>query len=433
MTDITLESLAYGGDAVGHLADGRTAFVRGGCPGDTVTIRVLEDRGRFVRAEIDRIVEQSPDRVTPPCPYFSVCGGCSWQHVSYPRQLESKRRAVVEALSRIGKVPEAEALVRSALPSPSEYGYRNKIELVAESTASGLRLGYHRAGSEEMVPVDSCLLLPQKMQKAPKSLTGALRYLSGTQDLGLRRVSLRVAANTRDVEVALWSDPGAFPRKAAATTLSRALPSTSLVRVLAKGAEKERKVVGVEVLSGSGFWRERLLGRNMAVSAPTFFQVNTRVAESLITTALDALKADGSDRVVDLFAGAGTFTLPLAEMAGDVVAVESASTAVRDLRRNLDNAGVWAEVVGGDAARVVQPVPAGVTRAWCDEDAGRGLGIRRATGHGHPPAPAFIPPVKVDRSASLVARGNSSPNVLPRLKTERTQMCPPWTRRAIRS
>ena len=109
--------------------------------------------------------------------------------------------------------------------------------------------------------------------------------------------------------------------------------------------------MGVEVLSGSGFWRERLLGRNMAVSAPTFFQVNTRVAESLITTALDALKADGSDRVVDLFAGAGTFTLPLAEMAGDVVAVESASTAVRDLRRNLDNAGVWAEVVGGDAAR----------------------------------------------------------------------------------
>ena len=89
----------------------------------------------------------------------------------------------------------------------------------------------------------------------------------------------------------------------------------------------------------------------MIVSAPSFFQVNTSAAESLITLALDALEADGSDRIVDLYAGAGTFTLPLAEVAGDVVAVEAASSAVRDLRRNLEENQTWAEVVGGDALR----------------------------------------------------------------------------------
>ncbi len=121
--------------------------------------------------------------------------------------------------------------------------------------------------------------------------------------------------------------------------------------MLVKGPAKERKIAGVEVLSGKGAWRERLLGTTMTVSAPSFFQVNTRAAESLVSLALESLAADGSDRVLDLFAGAGTFTLPLAEKAGEVIAVESASSAVRDLRRNLEDEGLWADVIGGDAGR----------------------------------------------------------------------------------
>jgi 23S rRNA (uracil1939-C5)-methyltransferase len=351
VTELSIESLAYGGDAIAHLADGRAAFVRGACPGDRVEADIVEDHGRFVRAEVREILEPSPDRVEPPCPYFGVCGGCSWQHVSSSAQLAAKRQAVVDALTRIGHIADAEKLVAPAVASPREYGYRNKIELVARMDAAGLRLGFHKAGTDELVPVESCLLLPPKFQKAPKALSGALRYLSGGQDLGFKRVGLRVAANTRDVEIALWTEPGSFPRKAAATTLGRALKTSSIVRVLAKGPDKERKVTGVEVLAGSGFWRERLGGRAMTVSAPSFFQVNTAAAELLVTVALEALNANGTDRVVDLYAGAGTFTLPLAEVAGDVIAVEAASSAVRDLRRNLEDSQLWAEVVGGDALR----------------------------------------------------------------------------------
>lgn len=239
----------------------------------------------------------------------------------------------------------------AAVASPRDYGYRNKIELVARMTPSGLALGYHKAGSDEVVTVDSCLLLAPKFAKAPKALSGALRYLSGSSDLGIRRVGLRVASFTRDVEIALWTQPGGFPRRPAATTLGQAVKASSIVRVLTKGPDKERKISGVEVLSGKGFWRERLLGRAMTVSAPSFFQVNTGAAENLVTLALDAIAADGTDTVVDLYAGAGTFTLPLAEVAGSVVAVEAAGSAVRDLRRNLEDGQLWAEVVGGDAAR----------------------------------------------------------------------------------
>lgn len=372
MVDLNIESLAYGGDAIARLDDGRTAFVSGGCPGDTVRAEIVDDEGRFVRARVVDVLVASPDRVQPPCPYFGVCGGCSWQHIAYPAQLAAKRRAVVDALTRIGRIDAADALVAETVPSPREYGYRNKIELVADTSTGRLRLGYHRASSDEIVEVESCLLLPKKLVSAPKALGGALRYLSGGQDLGVSRVAIRAATNTRDIEVALWGEPGGFPRQAVARTLGQAIRTTSLVRVLQKGPAKERKVTGVEVLSGEGMWRERLHGITMLVSAPSFFQVNTKLAETLVDLVLAGLAPDGSDRVVDLYAGAGTFSLPLAEIAGEVVAVEAAGSAVRDLRRNVENAQVWVDVIGGDAARelrdlghadlvVVDPPRAGVT------------------------------------------------------------------------
>lgn len=352
MPKAQIESLAYGGDGVAHLDDGRAAFVAESCPGDVVLLEVTEDHGRFVRARIASVIEPSPDRVDAPCPYFGVCGGCTWQHVSAQAQSTAKRRAVVDALTRIGGIPDADERVRPLVESPDTYGYRNKIELVAgRDTAGRLELGFHKARSDEIVPVESCLLLPRAHAKAPKALAGALRYLSGSQDLGLRRVGLRVAHNTRDAEVALWTSPGPFPRKPAATTLGQALKTSSIVRVLAKGTDKERKVAGVEVLSGNGFWRERLLGNRMTISAPSFFQVNTAAAENLITLVMEAIAAEETDRVIDLYAGAGTFTLPLAEATADVIAVEAASSAVRDLRRNLEDAQVWVDVIGGDAAR----------------------------------------------------------------------------------
>jgi 23S rRNA (uracil1939-C5)-methyltransferase len=353
LLELTIERLAYGGDAIGHLEDGRAAFVQGGCPGDRVRLELVEERNRFVRARITDILLPSPDRVAAPCQYFGVCGGCTWQHISYSAQLSAKRRSVVDALVRIGGFLDAESLVRPAVPCAAEYGYRNKIELVADPASARPRLGYHRAGSDEVVQVEQCLLLPRKSRNAPKALGGALRYLAGENDLGLTRVGIRCAANTKDLEIALWTSPGPFQRGAAAKMLSQALPATSVVRVLTRGPQKRRAIAGVEVLGGKGYWRERLSGIPYSISAPSFFQVNTKMAEQLVDITMSMLDPDGSDRILDLYSGAGTFTLPLSERAGEVVAVESAGSAVRDLRRNLEHNSLWAEVVGGDAEREV--------------------------------------------------------------------------------
>lgn len=346
---VSVESLAHGGDAVARLEDGRVAFVRGGCPGDVLEIEIVTDHGSRIDARIASVLEPSPDRVEPPCLYFGRCGGCQWQHVAEHAQQDAKTRIVADSLERIGKI---EAEVDQIVAASLGYGYRNKVEFVAEETDKGLQLGLHRRGDTSLLPVLSCLLLPRQLRNAPHALAGALRYLAGRHSpLGIHRVGIRVAEHTTDIEVTLWTSPGHFPRQMAAKALADAVGATGVVRVLVKGPPNQRNVTGVEVLKGRGNWREVLAGNRMAVSAPSFFQVNTRAAEALVDHVISALAPGENDRVLDLYSGAGTFTLPLAARAGEVVAVEGSRHALADLRRNLESARVYADVVGGDVSR----------------------------------------------------------------------------------
>lgn len=349
---LTIDGLAHGGSAVARAADGRVVFVREACPGDVVDVQVTADRGSYLEGTIARIETPSDDRRTPPCPYFGVCGGCQWQHIAYNVQTEAKRQQVIDALSRIGKIPDAP--VEETLTGRKPYGYRNRLEFRVGADPQGRPvLGLTEAGSDRIVPIEACLLLPDRVKRAPKALGGALRYLSGRAELDIDRVALRVASHTRDIEVDLWGPPGPFPRQAVARTLADAVKPTCVTRVLVKDDPKHRADLKVEVLSGAGHWKERLAGHTFRVSAPSFFQVNTEAAETLVATVLSRLEPDGTDRVLDLYAGVGTFTLPLAELAGEVVAIEGAGSSVRDLNANIESAGVWADVMPGNAARAL--------------------------------------------------------------------------------
>lgn len=349
--ELIIERLAYEGGGIAHLDNGKTVFVEGSCPGDRVLVRIFNEKEHFAHGEIVSIVNPSPDRVIPPCPYYALCGGCPWQHINYTAQLEWKRRAVYDALTRIGRLGNAEELVSPTIPSKHQWGYRNKVEFEMGHSENRLILGLHGRGSSEVIPIETCLLLPKRFQSIPKALGGAVRYAMGDSDLGIERVGARISSRTKDVEIALWTKPGSFPRSSFARVIGSAVKSTSIVRVLLKGSQKERKIGGVEVLSGNGFWRERIGEETMKLSAPSFFQVNTEGAEKLVALVLEGLAIDELDHALDLYAGAGTFTLPLARRASEVDAVESAGSSVRDLRRNLEESGLFGEVIGGDVAR----------------------------------------------------------------------------------
>ena len=348
---LAVKSLAYGGDGVARADDGRAVFVRGGCPGDTVQAEIVADKGRFLRASVSEVVDASSERVKPPCPYFGECGGCQWQHVSYAAQASAKRQSVADALARIGHVSDYR--LDDVVMGPQPYGYRNKAEFTVSSNGGAPSLGYLTPGGHDLVPISQCLLLPQSHRKAPGALAGVLRYLDSDTMAPVSRVSLRVAHGRTDVEVDLWGPPGGFPRQMAAKAFTSAVGASTVTRALLKRGAAERKVTRVEVLSGRGAWRERLGRYEYSVSAPSFFQVNTAAAERLVGLVLEDLQPTRKDRILDLYAGVGTFTLPLASEAGETVAVEAEGSAIRDLRKNLERARLRAVVVPGDAARAL--------------------------------------------------------------------------------
>ena len=351
---LNIESMTYGPDGLAHAENGKAVFVQGGVAGDTVEAEVVQDGKSFMRARVTEVLEPSADRIQPPCPFVGICGGCSWGTLSRTAQLAAKEENLRSSLKRIGKFSdgEVEKLVKPIHRDKNDWGYRNKVELAPAHINGRTRLGMHGTDPSKIVTVDACPLFDKQFPKAIKSLVGALNYLSGSKDMGLERVGLRASRRTKALEVALWTPTGGFPRAQVARVLTDALNPTSIVRVMSKGEKAARKVSKVEVLAGEGSWTETIADGEMRLSAPSFFQVNTRAAEILVDLVMKALDPQPEELAVDLYCGAGTFTLPLARRADYVAAVEAYGPAVRDLRRNLEiNKLDNVDVIGGDAVR----------------------------------------------------------------------------------
>ncbi len=259
----------------------------------------------------------------------------------------------MDSLVRIGHIPQdrAEELVLPCAAPGDSWGYRNKVELAFARQGKRTIVGMH-ALDGSVIKVPTCPLLQKGSEKLVKAVSGSVTYLANFHGLTFDRIGIRTSARTHATEVALWTSPSAFPRAAAAKVITEGAKVTSLVRVMSKGPQKARKIAGVECLAGDGFWSERLVHNTMRISAPSFFQVNTKGAETLVHTVLDWLEPDEDDEAMDLYCGAGTFTLPLAERTSFVSAVESYGPAVRDLSRNLKDARLEnVDAIGGDAGR----------------------------------------------------------------------------------
>lgn len=230
---IALERMSYGPAAVGRRADGKTVFVEGAAPGDVVEAEIVEEKPSFARARVASILEASPMRADAGRGCLALCGGCPWAHLSYEAQLEAKRANVADALVRTAHLDAArvEGLVASCAPSKRTWGYRNKLELGACTGENGrFMLGFYREGTHDLETPDSCPLAHKNIARAPKALRGALRFAQGAQDLGIFRVGVRGSVRTNDVEVALWTPPGPFPRTHVAGMVKSALKATSVVR-----------------------------------------------------------------------------------------------------------------------------------------------------------------------------------------------------------
>ena len=306
--DIRPLSLVYGGDAFGRLPDGRAVFVPFALPGELVRVRLVEQKRGHARAELLEVLEPSPDRITPRCSHYTVCGGCHYQHLSYPAQLAAKTAILAEQLRRLGGLVEIP--IQPAVPSPQPWNYRNHIQF--HLTAEG-RLGFQRAGSERVVPIQECHL--------PEPLINQVWPQIELEPLpGVERLSLRAGADDELLLVFESSDPEPFEFSV------EELPVSAVH--LGPG--------GTLVLAGSDSLVIEVLGRPFQVSAGSFFQVNTPQAEAMLRHVLELVGAGPFQTLLDVYCGVGLFSAFLAPRASRLVGIELSPSACADFAANLD-------------------------------------------------------------------------------------------------
>jgi 23S rRNA (uracil1939-C5)-methyltransferase len=313
---VELTDVAFGGEAIGHLPDGRVVFVPRGLPGESATVRVEQERRDFARGELTVLERAAPGRVEAPCPHYAQgCGGCSWQHAEYALQLRLKEDIVADQLRRIGRFPDARELVRPAIGMLEPWHYRNQARFTVGRRFGELCFTYR--SSHRLLRIDHCWIVHPKIDAILEIAQGRL------SDLGRRihQVSIRVGANTGDVLV------------------SPALPEVP------------------ELESGQPYLEEELLGRRFRLQPPSFFQVNTlreqrsvpsairdtrlplppeglSMADVLALLVFDRLEPEPHHVVIDAYSGVGSFALLVAPLVRQVVGIEEARSAVRDALHN---------------------------------------------------------------------------------------------------
>ncbi|MBW3658752.1 MAG: class I SAM-dependent RNA methyltransferase [Actinobacteria bacterium] len=326
-TDVRVEGFTHGGEGVARI-EGKAVFIPGTIPGETVRVRVTDDRRNWARAEVVDVLEASPHRVVPPCPYVPACGGCDLQHVAPDHQRELKTRVVREQLERLGRL-EAPP-VEPTRPVGPDLGYRNSARLHA---AEDGRLGFHREGSHDVVPIDRCLILAS----APQALRDEVGDATGAAE-----VSVRAHPATGTAAAVLTPGPGPLATPDGPFDLLLRQPDGSTI-----------------AMRGDGVLTEEVAGHRFSFPADGFFQVNSAGAGAIVATVLEVAGDLAGALVWDLYAGVGLLSLPLAATGGDVTAVEGHAGSCDWARRNAEAAGLPLRVVHEPVEAFTRRVRAG--------------------------------------------------------------------------
>jgi 23S rRNA (uracil1939-C5)-methyltransferase len=351
--DVTIEKLIYGGEGLAH-HEGATVFVPFVLPGEGVAVAAVEQKKKFVRGRVEQILQASPERIAARCPHFAICGGCDYQHIPYAAQLRYKSEILRETLRRLGRLEWGGEIVTHASSTP--WGYRNraqwKVRPFEVASAEGedgrgagsdrLGIGYFRANSTALCAVEDCSIISRLLLKALLALREALA--TGALPRGLREIEAFVDAS--DSKLLLTATFAGFPSRAAeyAQTFRRVLPE--IASLLFHDPSHDRME-----LFGPGFLDYEAGGIAYRVGHFSFFQVNRFLVDELVREVVE--REEGGRLALDLFAGVGLFSVPLASRFERVIAVESNPAATRDLETNVRGRGAI-EVRTAEVERFVE-------------------------------------------------------------------------------
>ena len=334
-----IDGYASGGEGVAR-AEGMAVFVKGALRGERADVFIEHIGHSAAWGRVERLIEPSPARVEPDCPYYGTCGGCQFRHMAYGEELEAKRQRVEDALRRIGGAELPVSVIHGA---KNTLRYRNKVQFPVSAGA----IGYYRGGTHRVVDIADCLLQPEQdtlCRAAVKGWMEGFRVPAYDEKTGkglIRHLFLRTNS-AGEILCCLAVNGKRLPHETElADALRAAVPALAGV-VLSVNTKRTNVILGQEfrTLWGRDRLEESLCGHTFRLSVPSFFQVNRDQAEVLYRRALDFAALTGTETVVELYCGIGTISLTLAEKAKRVIGVEVVPQAVEDARENARRNGL---------------------------------------------------------------------------------------------
>ncbi len=307
-------------------------FCFGPLPHERARVRITAVKPKYAVAEMLQLTLGSRFRAQPFCPVFGTCGGCQVQHLTYPAQLGWKRDVVKNALQRIGGFGEAQ--VRDPIGMINPRSYRNKMSLVVDRSAGLPRLGFYQQRSHELVPIAGCpIVMPQLNMHIMRLNEALLQPALAGAFANTRHIVARTAKATDQTVVTFTTDEPSAELAAAAPALMRQLPGavgiTNSYDLSSQNAILGRKHV---LLQGVAQIEELIAGVRYRVSPGSFFQVNVEIVGRIFEFMRRGLEVPR--KIVDLYCGAGTFSLYFAKLGSEVLGVEENPQAIAEAQEN---------------------------------------------------------------------------------------------------
>lgn len=315
-------------------------------PGEKVEVIVERPTKRWSKAKVTEMIEENPERTTPPCPHFHLCGGCVWQHWTYEGQLRHKTEFVKKQIENQGFDPD---LVRDAIGAEEPWHYRNKMEFTFAKDGS---MGLHEQGNfRKIISLETCLIAGKEMVEAAMEVADWVKdyelkgYDKEAHEGLLRHLMVRQSFATGEIMLGVFATKPHMELEEAVQDLKERIQSRhpqvkSLLWLENTLWADKAQAEYVEVLAGRDFIYDELAGYRYRLWYDTFFQTNPRQAEKLVKLALEMGQPKRDEKMIDLFCGVGTFSLPFASRVEELAGVEIVETSIESAKRNAKDNGI---------------------------------------------------------------------------------------------
>lgn len=333
---VVIESVDYEGKGIARI-DGKTVFVNGAMAGEEVLIEIVKRKPSFDKAKLVEIITPSPERVSPKCPNYGVCGGCSMQHVSFAEQIRIKQQVLVDNLKHLGNV-SAEQIIEPL--AGVEWGYRHRARLSARYVAKkgGSLVGFREKGAPYVVDMTECSILPphvSELLSPMRELVSALSIKDKIPQIEVAvgmQVTILVIRNMESINTQDEQLIKDFCDKY--TSLDNPLQ----VWLQPKGPETCYPFYPLDAPKLS--YEIKKFALEMPYYPSEFTQVNPYINEEMLGLAMDLLQPQDNEVIADFFCGIGNFTLPIAKMAKQVIGIEGSDALVKRAKQNAEFNGL---------------------------------------------------------------------------------------------